>query len=351
MDRQARQILDVFNATSDGTPEELKACINRGCPWDQPIPARLCRPFGQPFSPTIPINLAAQYQRHDNLAVLVTKALESGRVDLLESPDLQGRSPAYLAVQKGHPMCLGVMAKAGANLHRAIPHVWCKTVDGHLENPLFDPDATLYPIHHALNQTVLSFTTRTCLSCVKNQAETDLKVCTQCKMAYFCGTNCQKEKWSEHKRVCKKIRQGCDLITFYNEMPKQMIVDKDGFLPFNDEADNDLGLDEGENDIVWEYYDPGTMKWCAYPKSISRELEDIRMLGSPRLLYKPGNDEAFGMEEEELSMNPPEDVATNHAYFCHMIDHHIYSGCGRRMRRMKRSEDGELLLTKVDSDY
>jgi hypothetical protein len=52
------------------------------------------------------------------------------------------------------------MAKAGANLHRAIPHVWCKTVDGHLQNPLFDPDATLYPIHHALNQTVLSFTTQ-----------------------------------------------------------------------------------------------------------------------------------------------------------------------------------------------
>ena len=77
-----------FNATSDGTPEELKACINRGCPWDQPIPARLCRPFGQPFSPTIPIpiNLAAQYQRH-NLAVLVMQALETGgQVDLLESP-------------------------------------------------------------------------------------------------------------------------------------------------------------------------------------------------------------------------------------------------------------------------
>ncbi len=99
-------------------------------------------------------------------------------------------------------------------------------------------------------------------------------------MAYFCGTKCQKEKWSEHKRVCKKIRQGSDLITFRNEMPKQMIVDKDGFLPFNDEiVDNDLGLDKGENDIVWEYYDPATMKWYAYPKSISQELEDIRMLG------------------------------------------------------------------------
>lgn len=109
MDRQSRQILDVFNATSDGTPEELKVCINRGCPWDQPIPARLCRQFRQPYSPTIPINLAVQYQRYDNLAVLVTKALQTGRVDLLESPDLKGRSPAYLAVQKGHPMCLGVM--------------------------------------------------------------------------------------------------------------------------------------------------------------------------------------------------------------------------------------------------
>lgn len=151
-------------------------------------------------------------------------------------------------------MCLGVMAKAGANLHRAIPHVWEVPTGGITGlNNLVDPDEISMPVHHSLNQTVLSYTTRTCLSCIKNHFEADLKVCTQCKMAYFCGSSCQKEKWSRHKLVCKKIRQGSDLITFYDEMPKQMIVDTNGFLPFDDAYDNDLVLEDGQDEA--DYYD------------------------------------------------------------------------------------------------
>ncbi|EJK62149.1 hypothetical protein THAOC_17251, partial [Thalassiosira oceanica] len=125
MNFQMRQIVDLFCATSDGSPDDLRRCIDRGCPWDEPIP-------GMPSRST-PINIAAQYQRPENLAILVTKALQEGRPELLEAPDLsrrerplnpEGRSPAYIAVQKGNPVCLGVMAKAGANLHRAVPHTW-----------------------------------------------------------------------------------------------------------------------------------------------------------------------------------------------------------------------------------
>ncbi len=183
MDRRTRQIVDLFCATSDKTPAELQACIDRGCPWDQPLPARYYRAIGERPTPTIPLNIAAQYQRHDNLALLVTKALEAGRPELLESPDLVGRSPALLAVQKGNPLCLGVMAKAGANLHRAIPHVWQST-NRQYDN-LTDPDGEYMPIHHALNQTVLSFTTRTCLSCAKNQIEAKLQLCTHAKWPTF----------------------------------------------------------------------------------------------------------------------------------------------------------------------
>lgn len=345
MDRRSRQIVDIFCATSDKSPEELQACINRGCPWDQPIPAHLARSMGEKPSPTIPINIAAQYQRHDNLALLATKALEEGRPELLESPDTVGRSPAFLAVQKGNPLCLGVMAKAGANLHRSIPHVWQFT-DRQLNN-LTDPDAESMPVHHALNQTVLSFTTRTCLSCVKNQKQAKLQLCTQCQMAYFCGADCQQKKWPEHKRVCKKIRKGADLITVHDAMPIQMLVDGDSFLPFDDVVDNDLELDDDQDEgdyynasIIWEWYDPGTMNWNQYPKSLNRSLEDLQDLGSPRFMYKPGNREAEGQEEREQSIgncsgpkNGLRNVATNHAYYCHMIDHHIYTGCARRMRR------------------
>mmetsp|Transcript_8772 Transcript_8772/g.13015 ORF Transcript_8772/g.13015 Transcript_8772/m.13015 type:complete len:359 (-) Transcript_8772:912-1988(-) len=337
MDRRTRQIVDVFCATSDKTPAELQACINRGCPWDQPIPAHAMRATGERPSPTIPLNIAAQYQRHDNLAVLANKALEEGRPELLESPDLVGKSPAYLAVQKGNPLCLGVMAKAGANLHRAIPHVWQFTDRQH--NNLTDPNEVSMPIHHALVRTVVSFTTRTCLCCVKNQKEAKLQVCTQCKMAYFCGAECQKKKWLSHKRVCKKIRKGADLVTFHNEMPKQKLVDKDGFLPFDEVVDNDLDLEDGMNEedyydasIIWEWYDPGTMKWNPYPKHINRSLSGLQDLGSPRYMYKPGNKDAEGNEEREQTMNPPNNVATNHAYYSEMIDHHIYTGCGRMMR-------------------
>jgi hypothetical protein len=338
MDRRTRQIVDVFCATSDKTPAELQECIDRGCPWDQPIPARCARALGEQPSPTIPLNIAVQYQRHDNLALLVTKALEAGRPQLLESPDLVGKSPAYLAVQKGNPLCLGVMAKAGANLHRAIPHVWQFT--DRQSNNLTDPDELSMPIHHALSQTVLSFTTRTCLSCAKNQIEAKLQVCTQCNMAYFCGADCQKKLWPKHKLVCKNIRKGADLVTFHDKMPKQLLVDENGFLPFDNVVDNDLELDDDMNEedyynasIIWEWYDPGTMKWNPYPKRINQSLEDLRDLGSPRYMYKPGNKDAEGMQEREQSMNPPDNAATNHAYYSHMIDHHIYTGSGRRMRR------------------
>ena len=337
-DRRTRQIIDVFCATSDKSPAELQACIDRGYPWDKPLPAKIMRSMGEEPSPTIPMNIAAQYQRHDNMAVLANKALEEGRPELLEAPDLVGKTPAHLSVQKGNPLCLGVMAKAGANLHRAIPHVWQFT--NRPLNNLCDPDEESMPVHHALIRTVISFTTRTCLSCVKNQKDVKLQVCTQCQMAYFCGSDCQKKKWKEHKRVCKKIRKGADLVTFHDKVPQQKLVDEDGFLPFDDVVDNDLGLEDGEREedyydssVVWEWYDPGKMKWNPYPKCINQGLSNLEDMGSPRYMYKPGDKDAEGFEEREQTRNPPVDVATNHAYFCQMMDHNIYTGCGRMMRK------------------
>ncbi|KAL3795099.1 hypothetical protein ACHAWO_009262 [Cyclotella atomus] len=200
-----------------------------------------------------------QYQRAENLAILATNALVAGRPELLEAPDLsrirhprnlnpEGRSPAYIAVQKGNPICLGIMAKAGANLHRAIPHTWQPTQRHFCEHPL-DPDKDMCPVHHALLQTVLSFTTKTCLSCTKSlpeavaESNTPLRVCSQCKMAWFCNQNCQRAIWQDHKRVCKRVRQGSDMVSLYDDMPAQRQYDETGFLPFDDVLDNDLSLE------------------------------------------------------------------------------------------------------------
>ena len=339
-DRRFLQIVELFNATSDGTPAELQYCIDQGYPWDVPIP--------RAPSISIPINIAAQYLRPENLAILATKALEAGRRELLEAPDLsriryprnlnpEGRSPAYIAVQKGNPVCLGVMAKAGANLHRAIPHTW----QPHNMEHLFDADGRQWPTHHALVQTVLSFTTRTCLSCRSTCLERNLRICAQCKMAWYCDESCQRAKWGQHKKVCKQIKRGADMVTFYDSMPAQRQCDENGFLPFDDVLDNDLGLDEGESEEEyydaskqWEYYDLSTQSWKPYPKLINQGIEGMKEMGmSPRYMYKPGNDDAMGVEERELSSQPPDEVATNHVYYCHNIDHNIYTGCGRMIRR------------------
>ena len=336
MNDRTRQIVDLFCATSDGSPDDLRRCIARGCPWSEPIP-------GAPSLST-PLNIAAQYQRPENLAILATKALQEGRPELLEAPDLsrrerplnpEGRSPAYISVQKGNPVCLGVMAKVGANLHRAIPHTW--QAPG-TEN-LIDPDEECMPVHAALVETVMSFTTAMCLSCMETE---NVKVCNQCKMAYFCGSSCQKKKWPSHKKVCKKIRRGADLVTFCDSMPRPAQFDDKSFISFK-KVDDELNLEEGEREEEyydaskqWEYYDLRTKSWRAYPKKINQGIERMHDLGmSPRYMYKPGPrfDDAEGMEERELSTRPLRDVATNHVYYCHMIDHHIYTGSGRRIRR------------------
>ena len=308
-----------------------------GFPWDLPIP--------RAPSLSIPINIAAQYKRADNLAILATKALEAGRPELLESPDLsslryprnlnpEGRSPAYIAVQKGNPVCLGVMAKAGANLHRAIPHTWQPTVNNPGDH-LIDADKDCRSVHHALVQTVLSFTTRTCMACTKNVAEAStLKVCSQCKMAYSCNQTCQRQSWKQHKRVCKGIKQGADMVTFHDQMPPQRQFDDTGFLPFDEVYDNDVDEDCYDDSVQWEYYDLRSQSWKPYPKLINEGIQGMFRMGmSPRYMYKPGNDDAMGKEEYDLSSKPPNEVATNHVYYCHNIDHNIYTGCGRRIRR------------------
>ena len=130
-------------------------------------------------------------------------------------------------------------------------------------------------------------------------------------------------------------------------MPNPKSADEGGFPEQFTPSDNDLGLEEGESESgyydstkVWEYYDVATKSWVRYPKCIAQGLEsmshpDHGMYMGPRYMFKPGDNDAEGLEEHEITAHPPRGVATNHAYFSHqhMIDHQIYTGAGRKMRR------------------
>ena len=41
----------------------------------------------------------------------------------------------------------------------------------------------------------------TCWSCHVRTDEQELKVCTVCKMAKYCGAECQKKDWKHHKLI------------------------------------------------------------------------------------------------------------------------------------------------------
>ena len=48
-----------------------------------------------------------------------------------------------------------------------------------------------------------------CSACGKTDVE--LMRCAQCKLTFYCGQDCQKKHWPEHKQLCKetaKAKQG-----------------------------------------------------------------------------------------------------------------------------------------------
>ena len=367
MTRHDHMIVHLFNCASDGTPQEIKQALKGGIPYDQPCP--------NSGSPTVPLNIAAQYQKVENLAVLAQQAMKDGKEEVLNGPNYKGRSAAYLAVEKANPEMLGVMAKAGANLCRAIPVTW--QVPG--TKGLTDPDPKYLPVHHALNQTVISHVSQTCIHCFKNRTKSNSEIeektaetadtveseatsstlmrCSSCRLAMYCSRECQKANWSQHKIVCKRIKKGSDLVTTPNDIMPNAKPDPHGFTPFQP-SDHDTSNKEefpynpeygyfdkdGEPLInyTWEYYDSIQGTWFEYPKPIQWSIERLQELGSPRYMYKPGDKKAEGREEREISRFPPLDVATQHVYYSDMIERHVYTGAGRRIRRRRRKKvDGK----------
>lgn len=288
--------------------------------------------------PSHPLNIAAQTKNHRELAAYVSEALNNVEKDLLETTDVYaGRTAAYWAVQKGSPECLGVMAKAGANLHKACPHVWeIDDPSGFGDGCLIDPSCEdeRLKVHHALNQTTLSFVTRTCCECSNNQK---LKTCSRCKMARFCSEECQYKNWELHQLVCKRIESGSDMVTVHKKFPDPSRKYPEGFEPHKDLIEETILDTKPENEgshALWEYYDIETKTWISYPDELNASIEDVYSQGTfARYAFRPGCSESEGIEENPITCTPPNYVSTHSICFSHMIDHHIYTGAGRKIRR------------------
>ncbi|EJK44846.1 hypothetical protein THAOC_36581 [Thalassiosira oceanica] len=45
-----------------------------------------------------------------------------------------------------------------------------------------------------------------CFHCRRKGEVVDLKMCTNCRFATYCGVSCQKADWARHKKICKHIK-------------------------------------------------------------------------------------------------------------------------------------------------
>ena len=60
-------------------------------------------------------------------------------------------------------------------------------------------------IHSRLARSILQISLRTCVQCGPVADEVEMKVCSVCYAARYCGPVCQQKHWKEHKPECKRI--------------------------------------------------------------------------------------------------------------------------------------------------
>ena len=44
-----------------------------------------------------------------------------------------------------------------------------------------------------------------CVNCKKRETLEKFKVCSLCKMAHYCGPECQQKDWPQHKKICSEF--------------------------------------------------------------------------------------------------------------------------------------------------
>ena len=168
-----------------------------------------------------------------------------------------------------------------------------------------------------------------CQTCGKDAT----KRCSQCHQVVYCGRECQKLDWRQHKKRCGVVPP---------RTPPELVI---GFeVPFGplDDEEADCGEDyDRATHAIWEY-DMGDNTWQRYPPRIEEALESISryeyldFMGelAPKFMYRPGNPDCDGFSERYgLSVTPPPNVATRWVIFEDMFEREIYTGEIRAVRR------------------
>lgn len=315
----------LLMAAQNGKPQLIKYFLSQGAKIDT-------RSY---HSSTTTVMFAIQNNHTECAALLINACREQNKLHVLNIPNQsQGRSPTWKSVSLGRAEILGMLAKAGADLRNAFPCYYEMVYDNRLG--FMDPDSDM-PIQYALGNAVLSHVYKMCVVCRKSA---NLNCCGRCKLACYCSKECQAKDYKIfHKKVCKQIRAGMDMIgdpSNINIPPPK----KERFGFQEDFAGTDFSTEEIENppekEVVWEYNDakPGNSpEWKRYPPNIEYNIESLLEIGSPRYMYRPGHPKCEGKTERELTTRPPNNVATRFIYFENMIEQDVYTGAGRAIRR------------------
>ena len=223
---------------------------------------------------------------------------------------------------------------AGADLRRCFSVYF--TLDG--TDSTFDPEPGIQP-HASMLRAAFSYTALECAKCKKYSK--DVKACGRCRLAQYCCRECQVSDFYFHKKCCKRLRKGQDMVSENGTLPKpnkepfgfKLLFAGDDFKlgKYDDEEEEDE-----EERPVWEY-NAGSRDhpdWKRYPVAIEESLEMFSESGM-RYMYRPGNPDAEGMYEPvgRKSARPPPNVATNYVYFDDMLEREVYTGAIRAVRR------------------
>ncbi|GBG91184.1 hypothetical protein CBR_g52066 [Chara braunii] len=91
-----------------------------------------------------------------------------------------------------------------------------------------------------------------CFSCSKVGAQDDMFCCSDCKMTVYCGKECQKKDWANHKQVCMtpvpSIHVTSETIAKPLVLLRTIHDYNDGDEDGDDDADDDGDNDEDDND-------------------------------------------------------------------------------------------------------
>lgn len=309
----------LWMCAQNGSSNLLRFLIDRGATIDAT----------PQHSQTQAINIAAQENHAECVAILAQAAVDQNKA-ILESTSKEGRTAAFIGVERNYPQVVGVLAKAGADLRRACPVYF--SIHGNLIDPTPDMEG-----HHALNQAVRSFVESRCARSDCGEKSLDFLSCSRCRLACYCSKQCQTKDWAAvHKRCCKKLRQGSHMFGDPNVAPRAQFHEPFGFDDPFTSADEIASSDyDRDTHVVWEYDAGrrGRSDWCRYPARIEEKLERMLQHGDGRFMYRPGRPSSDGMHEQTRSPRAPESVATIYVYYCDMIEREVYTGAGRRVRR------------------